>query len=210
MEYWYKRREIPQNDKIKIREMVIGELIGEIYPDNGDAVKLYKVSDDVFHNLFSINRQFLYQGDYTAPADENDYRQGYNIVTESGLAGLYVTTDGWLVSVYSNEEWRGFVRLTSGLVKDIVNKIVCIVAGDALLSGLAQLYMNVFDFKVIAATVDDRKRMTEYYGEDFVNTFSDRRGIPHHVFLGRKDVDVDNVEFFNDYFEALDYVNSIS
>ena len=209
MEYWYKKREIPRAEKEKIKKLVSGEKICEIYPSDGKAVKLYKVSDDRFHRLFEINRSFLYRGDFTAPADENDYRQGYNLVTESGLAGLYVTTDGWLISVYSNEKWSGFVRLTAGLVKEKVKKVVCIVAGDALLSGLVQLYIDSIDLKAVAATIDDRERMIEYYGKGFIRDFSAHHGIPHHVFLGRKDVDVSDVKCFTDYFEALDYVNDI-
>lgn len=210
MEYWYKKREIPRAERKKIKELVFGERICEIHPGDGKAVKLYKVSDDCFHRLFELNRLFLYRGDFTAPADENDYRQGYSLVTESGLAGLYVTTDGWLISVYSNEKWSGFVRLTAGLIKEKVKKVVCIVAGDALLSGLVQLYMDSFDLKVVAVTIDDRERMIEYYGEDFIKDFSAHHGIPHHVFLGRKNIDVNSVRNFADYFEALDYVNGIS
>ena len=209
MKYWYKKAEIPKSARERIKSFVSGEKIGEIFPDNHKKVDIYMVSDSNFRALFKLNRPYLYRGDYTAPEEENTYQHGYNVVTESGLAGLYVTTDGWLISVFSNERWKGFVKLTADIVKEKVLKVVCIVSGDSHLSGLTQLYINAYDLKIIAATIDDSEKMTEYYGRSFINNFQELRGIPHHVFLGKKNIDTNGIKLFSDYFEAVDYVNSL-
>ena len=34
MEYWYEKRKIPLHEKKKIGEMVLGEAVGEIHPED--------------------------------------------------------------------------------------------------------------------------------------------------------------------------------
>lgn len=210
MESWYTKAPVPREVAGRLRTLARGTLVGEICPQGQGPVKLYQVSDDVFHALFEGNRPYLHRGDYTAPPEENDYGGGYNLVTESGLAGMYVTREGWLISVYSNEPWRGFVRLAAGFLREKVANAVCIVGGEETLSPLVRLYMEVFDLKAVAVTVDDRGRMRECYGAAFVDEFTRRRGTPHHVFLGRQDIEIDAPRYFDDYYKAREYVEGLS
>lgn len=209
MEYWYKRKEMPDSHRVRISSMVTGNVIGEIHPPHVGTVKLYQVPYGLFKELFVVNRPFLYKGDHATPPEENDDEGGYGIVTQDGLAGLYVTADGWLTSVYSNEDWRGFVKLAAGFVRDKVERIVCVISGDCLSSDLAQLYMDIFGLKVVAVTTDDSARMMELYGTKFIEDFAGQWGTPHHVFLGRKGLSTNIVGQFDDYSEALDYVKGL-
>lgn len=202
------RKEILLDDKIEIRRMVSGNIAGKIKLDGWDTW-LYKVSGDVFSNLFSYNRQFLYRGNHTAFTDENDYKNAYNLITESGLAGLSITEDGWMMSVYSNEPRKGFLTGTAPLIKDKVKKIVCLVGKDPLASKLVREYINTFEFRIVAVTPNDTEIMTEYYGAEFMDMFIDHWGTPHHVFLISKDVSVGSIRYFGNYFDAHDYVDSL-
>ena len=200
---WYEPTEMPWREQHKIRSHVAGRPLATL--DGFGLVS--RVHPATFATLFTLNREWLLRGDFTAPVEENDYRDGCAIVTESGLAGLCVTKTGWLTSVYSNEPHRGFVSAVADLVSDSVKYAVCIVTGDDFISPLVRLYMKVFGMYIAAVTVDDRGRMTECYGEDWVSTFTEHRGIPHHVFITKHIVP--HIKQFDDYFDALHYVEGL-
>ena len=206
IDYWHRQHDMPENAKQKLRESIKGEVVEWLYPKDYDPVALYKVSGEVFYKAFSINREYLFRGDYTAPPEENSYGDDECYLTEDGLAGFSITEKNWFVSLYSNQPWRGFLKMVIPLLQR-VTKLVCIV-NDAN-DDLVNVYKKLLGFRVIAHTVDDMQIMTEYYGKGFIDNFVKNYGHPHHVFMYRPKDEMKEREViaFKDYFEAEAYVN---
>lgn len=83
------------------------------------------------------------QGECTAPSDENDYTDCSSYLTEDGLAGFSVTGTGWLVSLYSNYNERGFARAVRDHIVRDAYKLVCIVSSEEDGSGLVRMYEDL-------------------------------------------------------------------
>ena len=206
LDYWHERHSIPETTKKELKELIKGEFVEFLYPQKYKPVALLKVTSEIFNKTFAINRCFLYRGDYTAPPEENDYGDDECFLTEDGLAGFCITEKNWLISLYSNQPWRGFLNMVSPLLER-VTKLVCIV--NETNYELVNAYKAVLGFKEIARTVDDTEIMTEYYGVGFIENFVRNYGRPHHVFLYRPKDDNERVDIrvFEDYFEAEAYVD---
>lgn len=206
IDYWHEHHDIPESIKKDLKELVKGDIVELLYPKEYASVALLKVDSEIFNKAFAINREFLYRGDYTAPPEENSYGDDECYLTEDGLAGFSITEKNWLVSLYSNQPWKGFLNMVVPLLGR-VTKLVCIVNDTN--DGLVNTYKKALGFIEIAHTVDDIEIMTEYYGRDFIENFVQYYGHPHHVFLCRpKDRHEEiNIKTFYDYFEAEDYVD---
>lgn len=205
-DYWHQIQQMPENEKQKIRSIVRGEYIMTLRPHGYSSVNLLKVNSKTFVSAFSFNRHFLYRGDYTAPPGENNYKDDECFLTEDGLSGFAITKNNWLVSLFSNQPWKGFLKMIVPMLQR-ATKLVCIVNENN--EGLVQAYQNTLGFKIIARTVDDLEIMKEYYGKDFIESFVLNYGHPHHVFMYRPTPEKDNlkVKVFTDYFEAEAYVD---
>ena len=141
-EYWYEKKVIPAEEKAKIKQLVQGEVIGSIQLGNISHL-LLKVEGKVFCEVFNENRRYLFRGDFTAPADDNDYINSFNCLTDDGLAGFAVTSDGWLVSLFSNNGEKGFAEQIKPFIKDAY-KLVLVVADHDEDNSLVRLYQDVF------------------------------------------------------------------
>ncbi len=205
-DYWHEHHDIPEEAKQTLRDLIKGEIVEWLYPEGYEPVALYKVGSEVFNKVFAINRDFLFRGDYTAPPEENSYGEDECYLTEDGLAGFSITEKNWLVSLFSNQPWKGFLTKVIPLLQR-VTKLVCIVNDTN--DDLVNAYKKALGFKVIAHTVDDMQIMTEYYGQEFIDNFVRNYGHPHHVFMYRPiDGGEDReVKTFEDYFEAEAYVD---
>ena len=205
-EYWYEKKVIPAEEKAKIKQLVQGEVIGSIQLGNISHL-LLKVEGKVFCEVFNENRRYLFRGDFTAPADDNDYINSFNCLTDDGLAGFAVTSDGWLVSLFSNNGEKGFAEQIKPFIKDAY-KLVLVVADHDEDNSLVRLYQDVFGFRKYAATTDDSAIMRKYYGDEFVDGFIARNGIPSHIYMiGENAIGTDdNQPSFNDYFAAESFV----
>ncbi len=209
-EYWYEKKEIPENEKMRIKEIVKGNPVGE-FEIAGKAHKLLKVDGNVFCNVFIENRKFLFKGDYTAPSDENDYLDSENYLSDDGLAGFSITNKGWLVSLFSNYRKGGFTKATRDYVIKRAYKLVCIVANTDEGNALIGIYKNLYGFRKYVTTINDIDIMREHYGDDFIDNFIEKNGRPFHVFMiGKNAVGEDESEIrrFEDYFEAERYVEN--
>lgn len=206
IDYWHEKHDLPEKTKQKLKELVNGEVVEWLYPKGYEPVALYKVSSEVFNKAFAVNRDFLFRGDYTAPPEENSYGDDECYLTEDGLAGFSITKKNWLVSLYSNQPWKGFLTMFIPLLQR-VTKLVCIVNDTN--DDLVNAYKKALGFKVIAHTVDDMQIMTEYYGKEFIENFIRNYGHPHHVFMYRPKDEMEEreVKTFEDYFEAEAYVD---
>lgn len=206
IDYWHEHHNMPELVKQRLKKHIIGDFVEFLYPEKYEPVALLRVSSEVFNKAFSINREFLYRGDYTAPPEENSYGDDECYLTEDGLAGFSITEKNWLVSLFSNQPWRGFLDMVVPLLGR-VTKLVCIVncSNDELLN----VYKRSLGFIEIARTVDDMEIMAEYYGKDFIENFVQSYGHPHHVFLARPNDEHKEykVKVFEDYFEAEAYVD---
>ena len=205
-DYWYAKKNIPAEEKSRIKQLVKGEVIGSVQLGCVSHA-LLKVEDKVFREVFNENRRYLYKGDFTAPADENDYVNSFNCLTDDGLAGFAVTSDGWLVSLFSNCEEKGFAEQIKPFIKDAY-KLVLIVADHDKDNSLVRLYQDVFGFRKYVMTTDDSAVMRKYYGDEFVDEFIARNGIPSHIFMiGENAAGTDeNLPLFYDYFMAESFV----
>ena len=205
-EYWHLRKEMPQEAREKLEELVFGEPCHEIH-FSGKRMQLLTVDGKRFSEIFNINRMFLYRGDFTAPVDENDYASSQNFVTEDGLAGFSISSHGWLTSFFSNYPKGGFTDCVKGFLAGKVRKLVCISTEESL--GLVRLYEDCLGFKAVARTINDTKIMTEYYGEEFIESFIAHNGDPFHVFMAADKDGSRNgeIKLFEDYFVAEKYVD---
>ncbi len=206
-EYWYKKKEIPEIERNKIKAIVHGERAGAFEIDGRSRI-LLKVGGDIFKEAFIKNRQFLYRGDYTAPPEENDYSDAANYLSEDGLAGFSITDEGWLVSLFSNYRTGGFARAVKKYVVDAAYKLVCIVADTDDGNRLVELYRRLYGFRKYAATINDIEVMRLHYGDEFIENFVLKNGTPFHIFMiGENAVgEAGSIKRFDDYFEAEAYV----
>ena len=206
--YWYKKVDIPDNAKDKISRMVKGEKVAE-FEIGGGKHQLLKTDGDVFRNLFIENRKYLYKGDYTAPPDENDYKDSTNYITDDGLAGFSITKTGWLVSLFSNYMVGGFAKAIKKYIIGYAYKLVCIVANTDEGNGLVEIYKNLYGFRKYVTTINDVDIMRQYYGDGFIDSFIENNGTPFHVFMiGEDAVGESEIKKFRDYFEAEAYVEN--
>ena len=205
--YWYVKKAMPKKEKDRIKSLVKGEVVGA-FEIKGKKYTLLKVSGRTFRSVFVENRKYLFRGDYTAPADENDYMESQNYLTEDGLAGFSVTGRGWLVSLFSNLESAGFARAVRDFVTDRAYKLVCIVADTEEGNGLVRFYKECYGFREYVTTINDSEIMRKYYGNKFMDSFISHNGNPFHIFMIGKDASGEDgeVKHFQDYFEAEAFV----
>ncbi len=206
LDYWHEYNTMPDAAKEELKSFVQGDFVQMLHPEGCDSVALLRVSSEIFNRAFAFNRNYLFRGDYTAPPEENSYGDDECFLTEDGLAGFSITQSNWLVSLYSNEPWKGFLKMVVPLLQR-VTKLVCIVNDEN--EDLVNAYSHALGFKIIARTVDDKEIMTEYYGEEFIENFVRNYGHPHHVFMYRPRTGDEEVEIkvFEVYFEAEAYVD---
>ncbi len=208
-DYWYKRMGVPQAERERIKSLVVGEQCAEFELEN-ETKKLIQVDGECFKSVFIENRKYLYKGDYTAPPYENDYSYASNYLSEDGLAGFSITHDGWLVSLFSNYDKRGFSKSIKKFVIGKAYKLVCIVANTDEGNALVELYQRLYGFRKYVSTINDIDVMRIHYGDEFIDNFIMRNGTPFHVFMiGKNAVGIgeDEHKRFEDYFEAEKYVD---
>ena len=207
LDYWGSKLEIPDSEKLRIKRMVRGKDAGHFMLSN-KCHKLLRVDGDVFKSVFIVNRGFLYKGDYTAPPEENNYSDSANYLSDDGLAGFSISKEGWLVSLYSNYRTGGFAKAVKDFIVPRAYKLVCIVSRSDSRNSLVNLYKNAYGFREYARTVNDTKVMREHYGDEFINNFVQRYGIPYHVFMigGNAAGEPGEIRSFDYYFDAEDYV----
>lgn len=205
--YWYEKKEMPEEEKMRIRGLVKGEPVGT-FDIGGETHQLLKVDGAAFKNIFIENQIYLYKGDYTAPSEENDYPDSDNYVSDDGLAGFSISETGWLVSLYSNYAVGGFAKAIRPYVVSKAYKLVCIVADTDERNGLVELYRDLYGFRKYASTINDIEVMREHYGDEFIDTFVSRNGVPFHIFMIGANAEGCGGEIrrFHDYFEAEAYV----
>lgn len=84
-----------------IRDKVLGSPVATL-TFSGVSRDLLMVDAETFAEVFSLNKPYIFHGEYTAPAAENDYRNAENYLTSDGFAGFSISSDGWLMSLFSN------------------------------------------------------------------------------------------------------------
>ena len=204
-EYWHTRKEIPVYIINYIKEIVND---AEISPVRCNSTVMYQIDGYSFKKIFELNREVLYRGDCTAPADENNYNENKNYITLDGLSGFSITPSGWIVSVYSNRRGRKFLNILKYFINNN-HKIMCVTAEDLNKSKLINLYQNKLGFKIVAHTHDDTYVMQETYGKEFIEKFTDFYGSkPKHVFMMKLDNSINDVCAFDDLDKAINYVNN--
>ncbi len=201
--YWYSKTEIPDKIVKKLNKL-LSKSNYEIIEIN--KFKLLKVNPKTFISVFNINRKYLFRGDYTSPAKENNYKNACNFLTEDGFCGFSISNDGWLMSLFSNNNKIKFLKAISSYVKTMANKLVCIVSSSLKNNKLIKLYNKYLEFNIVATTKNDYSLMLQYHGRKFIKTFNNHHGMLFHVFMA-KTTDSKKYKIFDNYFEAKDYVN---
>ena len=179
---WYIKSTLTNSARKEISE-VLGQSHHKTVAFQNEKIRLLEVDGETFSSIFSINRRFLFRGDYTAPASENDYSSARNFLTDEGLSGFSVSNDGWLTSLFSNARTKGFLKTVSPFIKTIANKLVCIAGCDIKCSKLVKLYAKYFNFKKVAMTKDDTELMAKYHGQEFTRHFHQANERLYHVFM---------------------------
>lgn len=196
---------MPEDLRETIRGKVQGTPIASL-TFGGIPRELLKVDAETFAEVFSLNRPYIFHGEYTAPASENDYRNAENYLTSDGLAGFSTSYDGWLMSLFSNTEQKGFLRASEGIIRGKARKLVCIVSED---TKLVDIY-KALGFYVVATTIDDIDLMREYHGERFVLDYLQCHSSLRHVFMVKGKASEDDISIFADYWKAKEYVQELS
>ena len=80
---------MPEPVRKRIGEMIAGKgrLVSQISV-GGMPKDLILVDGNTFREVFTLNRPYIFHGEYTAAADENDYSNSRNFLTSDDLAGL--------------------------------------------------------------------------------------------------------------------------
>ena len=202
--YWYTKTPLPAELKETIKDKVQGTPI-ETLTFEGIPKELLKVDAKTFAEVFSLNRPYIFHGEYTAPAAENDYENAENFLTSDGLAGFSISSDGWLMSLFSNTEEKGFLRAIEGIIRGKARKLVCIVSED---QKLVDMYKTI-GFHVVATTTDDIPLMWEYHGERFVRDYLQHHTALMHVFMMWGKASGNDIRVFADYWIAKEYVQGL-
>ena len=170
-----------------------------------------------FRKAFSESRAAMRRGAFLAPPEDNAYEEQENYLAEDGCAGFSITADGWLVSLFSAQPGRGFLKQVAPFLRERVEKLVCICARaeeteayavETPYGPLVEAYQKELGFHVVARTIDDRAVMEQYYGEEFIARFVQGFGTPYHVFMTKIQVP-EPARIFTDYFEAEAYVQAL-
>ena len=210
--YWNNKIEIPKYIESKLERDVKNnkekELVEELCFDKNEMVKLYKIDGNSFSKIFETNRKYLFRGNLTAPSSENDYTTCCNYVTENGLSGFSITQDGWLISFFSNQKWKGFSKHIKKYMNS-VKKLVFIATTESSNQKLAEIYQKL-GFQICVLTTNDEMEMIKCYGDKFVSELLKfYGGKPYHIFMIKTQNKVETIKQFDNYYVAYDYVNSL-
>ena len=208
--YWHKRINIPKYIVKKINTIISEskEIIETLTLENNNKICLLEVEPSLFSKVFAQNRKYLYHGDYTSPADVNGYANCKCFLTNNGLAGFAVSNDGWLTSLFSNLNCKGFLQSVKKVINQYATKLECFCTVNSSESKLIKLYEDI-GFQICAKTRDDRNDMIEYYGNEFVHNFLKYYGIPYHVFMIASNKKIKQIKIFDNYYVAHEYINKM-
>lgn len=202
--YWYTKTQMSAELRETIRGKVQGTPIASL-AFGGVSRELLMVDAKIFAKVFTLNRPYIFHGEYTTPAAENDYENAENYLTSDGLAGFSISSDGWLMSLVSNTEEKGFLKAAEGIIRVKARKLVCIVSED---TKLLDIY-EALGFHEVATTIDDIPLMRKYHGDRFVRDYLQRHTSLRHVFMVQGDVSGADIRAFADYWEAKEYVQGM-
>ena len=202
--YWYQKTPIPESIRGEINCKTNGVAFRHLSV-GGSKKQLLLVTGDVFADVFTLNRPYIFHGEYTASAAENDYMTARNYLISDGLAGFSISADGWLMSLFSNLPVERFLNEVNDIIKTNVNKLVCIASEDCY---LVSMYERM-GFSVCAATEEDRELMRLYHGDRFMDDYLQYHKSLRHIFMIHGNTVMNGIRYFQDYFEALEHVCSI-
>ena len=202
--YWYTKTQMSAELRETIRGKVQGTPIASL-AFGGVSKELLMVDAKTFAKVFTLNRPYIFHGEYTAPAAENDYENAENYLTSDGLAGFSISSDGWLMSLFSNAEEKGFLRAVEEIIRGKARKLVCIVSEDQKLVD----FYKASGFHVVATTIDDISLMREYHGDKFVKDYLQHHTALRHVFMVQGESSKDDIGAFADYWKAKEYVQEL-
>ena len=202
--YWYTKTPLPAELRETIRGKVLGTQVTTITL-SGVSRELLMVDAETFAEVFSLIRPYIFHGEYTAPAAENDYENAENYLTSDELAGFSISYDWWLMSLFSNTEEKGFLRAIEGIIREKARKLVCIVSED---TKLVDIY-KALGFHEVATTIDDIPLIRKYHGDRFVRDYLQRHTSLRHVFMIQGESSGDDIRVFADYWKAKDYVQGL-
>ena len=203
---WYVKMPLPAKEAAAAKSLAVGPSVLALSTPEGKK-ELRLVSGASFAKALTINRAYLLHGDFLAPAEDNDYENASCFLLEDGKAGFAIGSTGWLMSLFSNEDWKGFAAMIGPFAAERSRKLVCIIAGDKGKSPLPKLYREAFGFVEIAATKDDTLLMARAYGEDFAKAFLEHNGRPSHLFMAKAKAPETGVSVFEDYSSACRFVD---
>lgn len=166
-------------------------------------VKFYEnVSAEDFHDCFEIVQKYLPSGDVVDVHDIEDYKNTTNYLSEDGLSGISITSDGDLISVFNIGE-AGFLKTIAPIVKKYVKTLDCF---DSIKQPLPLYYKCAFGFKPAAAIKFNKQLLIDSKGKEYADYFVDTYGEAPIVFMVNTGKEVSVKEFKeNEYKEAKAY-----
>lgn len=164
---------------------------------NGSQFRVAQVNPTVFHDIFEINRAYLKYGELVDLHE--DYTGCKCFLSDDGLSGFVIEDNGNLVSVFNNNEKKGFLYAAKDLM--IAQGATHLDAYNSSQQPLAKIYEKVLGAKV-ASSMDYNM---EYDHDDIAKNHDN----PQVVFMvmgesANKDI---KEEHFNkdQYDEAVAY-----
>lgn len=182
-----------------------------VNPKTQEKVKVHqKVPGELFHDIFEICHKFLPKGDCVDIHSAEDYKDNENFIWEDGLAGISITPEGDLVSVFSLSGKRGFLDTIAPIVKKKCRTLDCFKISKSEY-GLPELYSDKFGFKTTSILDFNYELMAHDKGKKYANHFVETYGESPVHFMVNTDQEVEIKHFNKDQWEdAYNYQQSIA
>ena len=182
-----------------------------VNPKTQERVKIYKqVPGELFHDIFEVCHKFLPKGDCVDIHSVKDYEDNENFIWEDGLAGISITPEGDLVSVFSLSGKRGFLDTISPIVKKKCRTLDCFKISKSEY-GLPELYSDKFNFKTASILDFNYDLLAQEKGKDYADHFVKTYGESPVHFMVNTDSQVEVKHFSKDQWEdAYNYQQEVA
>ena len=169
--------------------------------DKGTSFNLYKdVDAKTFHDFFEISKTYTNNSELVDLHDLQDYESTTNYLSNNGMSGFAITSDGDLISVFNADTSKqGFLSAIASIVKRDAKTLDCY---NSKLQPLTEMYKKKFGFKVAS--------IMDYNIEYDHDNIAVNHNMPKVAFMVNTNQEVTTKHFNKDqYDEAKNYPNTI-
>ncbi len=171
--------------------------------DSSNPQRQYNMLEDVdgqtFRDFFEIARRYTGNGELVdlhnteTTEDGIGYDDCYNYLSEDGLSGFSITSDGDLISVFNAKDINGkggFLKAIAPLVKERASTLDCFASPN---QNLVQMYEKAFGFKTAS--------VMDYNMEYDHDNIAANHNMPQVAFMVNSNTDVETRHFTEDQWD---------